>query len=97
MKPERLQEISDIFDDRYGKAYITFNEHQLIKQLIAAVECREKIIDNLYAVHANIYRELSEAQAELALRKEFIEARKDRASAYHSFWFFERAKGDKNK
>ena len=36
-----------------------------INALAAAVECREKIIDNLYAVHANIYRELAEAQAEV--------------------------------
>lgn len=33
---------------------------------------------------------LRESQEEVELRKEFIEARKDRASAYHSFWFSKR-------
>ena len=32
--------------------------------------------------------EVDKLEKELALRKEFIEARKDRASAYHSFWFY---------
>jgi len=41
--------------------------------------------------------EIDQLEKELALRKEFIEARKDRAKAYHSFWFYERGKGDKNE
>lgn len=101
MLPNRLQELEDL----YKEASLGQVKSD-VYELIAAIRALQAELTDLRVLKEkwglgddkdvllsdrNMYKtQLVEAQAEVKLRKEFIEARKDRASAYHSFWFYRR-------